>query len=281
MQPNVSTSIWSSASRFRALTPGLLLAVSTGVFSADAPPGTAAAPEEKPKWQTSAGLGFTYSRGNTENVLVTVNIESQRKWEKNEVTLGLTGGYGESEVTVTDPVTGEEDRETEKNTDFIRGFGQYNRLFTERLYGYFRADVLHDDIASVMYRVTLGPGVGYYFIKEEKLTLSGELGPGYVFERLHDEENGTYDNDDYATLRVSERFEYKINDRARVWQFAEYLPAFEDFSNYTLNFEAGVEADLTKKLALRVVGQDTYRSEPAPGRKPNDFKLLAGVNYKF
>jgi hypothetical protein len=50
--------------------------------------------------------------------------------------VGSHGGYGETEVDVTDPVTGETDEETQKNTDFIRGFGQYNRLFTERLYGY-------------------------------------------------------------------------------------------------------------------------------------------------
>jgi hypothetical protein len=42
-----------------------------------------------------------------------------------------------------------------------------------------------------------------------------------------------------------------------------------------------VEADLTTKMALRVVAQDTYRSEPAPGRDQNDFKLLAGLTYKF
>ncbi len=268
-------------SRLVAFTPGLLLAAAGGASAADAPPGTAATAEEKPKWQTSAGLGFAYSSGNTENLLVTANIETLRKWEKNEIILGVTGGYGESEVKVTDSVTGDTDKETQKNTDFIRGFGQYNRLFTERLYGYFRADALHDDIANVMYRVTLSPGAGYYFIKQERMTLSGELGPSYVFERLHDEANGTYLNDDYAALRVSERFEYKISDRARLWQFAEYLPAFEDFGNYTLNVEVGVAADLTKKLALRVVAQDTYRSEPAPGSEENDFKLLAGLTYKF
>jgi putative salt-induced outer membrane protein len=279
MQPHYSG--FTSSTVFRAFTPGLLLAVSAGVFAADAPAGAADAAEEKPKWQTSAGLGFAYSSGNTENLLVTANIETQRKWERNEITLGVTGGYGETKVDVTDPVTGDTDEETQKNTDFIRGFGQYNRLFTERLYGYARADALHDDIAAVMYRVTLSPGVGYYFIKKERMTLSGEVGPSYVFERLHDEENGTYHNDDYATLRLSERFEYKISDRARFWQFAEYLPEFGDFDNYTLNVEAGVEADLTTKMALRVVAQDTYRSEPAPGRDQNDFKLLAGLTYKF
>jgi putative salt-induced outer membrane protein YdiY len=268
-------------SRLVAFTPGLLLAAAGGAFAAEAPPGAAAEPEARPRWQTSAGLGFTYASGNTENMLITANIETQRRWEKNEITFGATGGYGETEVNVTDSVTGETRQETQKNTDFIRGFGQYNRLFTERLYGYFRTDALHDDIANVMYRVTLSPGAGYHFIKNDRVALRGELGPSYVFERLHDEANGTYQNDDYAALRVSERFEYKISDRARLWQFAEYLPAFEDFGNYTLNVEVGVEADLTKRMAMRVVAQNTYRSEPAPGSDENDFRLLAGLTYRF
>ena len=275
--------VFNSSSVFRAFTPGLLLAVSAGVFAADVPPAdaTATTPEVKPKWQTSAGIGFSYASGNTENLLLMANIEAQRKWDRNEISLGITGGYGETQVEVTDPVTGETDTETQKNTDNISGFGQYNRLFTERLYGYGRAEALHDDIADIMYRVTLSPGVGYFFVKNDRITLRGEVGPGYVFERLHDSQNGTYNNDDYATLRLSERFEYKISDRARLCQSAEYLPEFGDFDNYTFNAELGVEADLTKKMALRVVAQNTYRSEPAPGREENDFRLLAGLNYRF
>ncbi len=36
-----------------------------------------------------------------------------------------------------------------------------------------------------------------------------------------------------------------------------------------------------EKMALRVVAQNTYRSEPAPGRDENDFRLLAGLTDKF
>ena len=65
-----------------------------------------------------------------------------------------------------------------KNADMARGFVQYNRLFTERLFGYGRVDALYDDVANIQYRVTLSPGLGYYFIKEPKTELSGEVGPG-------------------------------------------------------------------------------------------------------
>ena len=49
-------------------------------------------------------------------------------------------------------------------------FGQYNHLFTERFFGYFRTDALHDEIADLQYRVTLSPGVGYYFVKQTNTT---------------------------------------------------------------------------------------------------------------
>ena len=38
-------------------------------------------------------------------------------------------------------------------------------MFTDRFYGYARVDALHDGIADVEYRVTLSPGVSYYFAK--------------------------------------------------------------------------------------------------------------------
>jgi hypothetical protein len=57
----------------------------------------------------------------------------------------------------------------------------------------------------------------------------------------------------------------------------------DDFNNYIINAEAGVAADLTakKNLSLSVVAQDTYNSVPAPGRKNNDLKLIASLNFKF
>jgi putative salt-induced outer membrane protein len=262
-------------------TIGMVMATTYLCLAWEAAAGEAGESEERSKWETSAGLGATYSGGNTENLLLTGNIGTQRKWERNEVQLGVTGGYGESRVEVEDPVTGEVSRRTDKNTEFLRGFGQYNRLITERLYGYARADALHDDIANVVYRVTLSPGVGYYFVKNPRTTLSGELGPGYVFERTYNQDTGENENDDYVTLRISEKFEHKLSERARVWQFAELLPQADDLNNYILNVEVGVEADLTESLSLRLVAQDSYDNEPPPGRKKNDFKLIAGVQYTF
>jgi putative salt-induced outer membrane protein len=265
---------------FRQLTPALVLILAATAMAGE-PPEVPEEPAALPKWESTAGVGLTLSAGNSENLLISADLGTQRKWDQNELQFGATGGYGKSRVDVRDPVTGETSRRTDKNTEFIRGFGQYNRLLSERLYGYARADALRDEIANVEYRVTLSPGVGYMFIKNPRTTLRGEFGPGYVFERTYNEVANTHETDDYMSLRFSERFEHRLSERARLWQSAEFLPQVDDFNNFILNLELGIEADITQSLSLRVVAQDVYDNEPPPGRKNNDFKLLAGLNYRF
>ena len=152
-----------------------------------------------------------------------------------------------------------------------------NRLFTERLYGYGRVDGLYDAVADINYRFTFSPGAGYYFIKKKTMDLSGEIGPSYIVEKLgHSREN-------FATLRVAEKFHYQLSDQARVWETAEWLPQVDKFKNYIINAEVGIEADLSqsKKTSLRCYIDDTYNSIPAAARKKNDVKLVAAVAYKF
>lgn len=237
-------------------------------------------PEQKKGWESVASAGVTLTRGNSETFLGTVGINAQRKWAKDEILLGASAGYGENTVTGargSDPLKpGEKPVEHNTTDEYIKAFGQYNHLFTERFYGGIRLDGLSDNIAGIDYRFTVSPLAGYYLIKKPNTTLAVEAGPGFVFEKLSGQES-----EQYVTLRFAERFEHKFSDRAKVWQSAEWLPRVEDFGDYTFNFELGASAAITKSVDLRVVFQDSYRSEPAAGRKQNDMKLIAGIGYRF
>lgn len=247
-----------------ALSCGAIQSSAQETLPAPAPAPAPAAGElaaKEPLWETSAALGLSLTRGNSETLLFTANILSEKKWDGNEMRLGADATYGEDHDV--------------KNAESVHGFGQYNRLFTERAYGYARLDALHDAVADVEYRVTLSPGAGYYFIKNERTSLSGEIGPGIVFEKQGD------DSSEYLTLRIAERFEHKLNDRVKLWQSVEFLPQVDDFSNFIINAEVGIDTTLTKKLSLRVFALDTYDNEPAEGRDENDFKLVTALAYKF
>ena len=82
-------------------------------------------------------------------------------------------------------------------------------------------------------------------------------------------------------MPIGEKFEHKFNDKTRVWQTLELLPQVTDFSNYIVTFEVGLETALTDKISLRLTIRDIYDSDPAPGRKENDFRFVTGVAVKF
>jgi putative salt-induced outer membrane protein len=214
-----------------------------------------------PKWESSANAGLSYTSGNSETLLATAGVETKRKGPRDEWAFGARGAYGKSDGT--------------ENNNMAAGFGQYNYLFTERFYAYGRVDALYDAIADIDYQVNLSPGVGYHFIKNDRTTLSGEFGPGYLWEK----KGGV--TDDYVTLRFAQRFEQKLGEKARLWQSLSYLPQIDSWGNYRVVAEIGIEAPLAKALSLRLVASDTYNSRPAPDKEKNDFMLVGGVSYSF
>ena len=113
----------------------VLAGLSVGVTALAATSLQAADPAPNLDWESSANIGATVTRGNSKTLLFTAGILSQKKWEQNEVRLGLDGAYGKND--------------TVKNTEFGRVFGQYNRLFIERFYGYVRGELSHDAIADI------------------------------------------------------------------------------------------------------------------------------------
>jgi putative salt-induced outer membrane protein YdiY len=224
-------------------------------------------PPPKNPWDASVTLGLTITRGNSQNTLVSGAFLAAKKWDKNEVNLGINGVYGDNSGTV--------------NAAMVTGFGQYNRLFTERFYGLARFEGLHDEIADIDYRLTVSVGAGYYLIKTTNTMLRAEIGPGYIYEKDSDIGTTNGATHSYVTLRLAERFDQRISDHAKCWESLEFLPQIDKWDNYIVNFEVGAESAMSKKLSLTVVADDTYHSEPAQNRLKNDFKLIAGVKYKF
>ena len=213
-------------------------------------------------WESSIGAGLTLTRGNSSTLLVTGSLQTHKKTPDNEIKLGADGAYGEDSSV--------------ENVDTIHGFGQYNHLFTDRFYGYVRAEALHDGIADLQYRVTAGPGAGYYFLKETNTTFAGEFGASYLEQRLGDVD------DNYVTLRLAENFEYKFKRfGARFWENVEVLPQVNKFDNYLVNAEIGIESAISQTISLKTYLVDNFNNEPAAGRQKNDVKLISGISYKF
>lgn len=245
----------------------LTLASARGLAEDSVTPATPAEGPPPKLWTSSAFLGLTLTRGNSDTFLANLTLDSRRQARRWELALGLTAGYGESTV----------EGETEKTAEYVRGFGQYDRRFHRRGYVGFRNDAEYDAIAGVDYRLRVSPLVGWYLIQRTNTQLRLEAGPSWVFEKLK-----SRPSDQYTAFRAGERFEHKLNQNTRLWQTLEYIPQVDDWSRrFLLIAEVGIDAAITQSLSLSLVFQDNYNNDPPAGRKANDLRVLAGLRYKF
>ena len=252
----------------------LALAMAVSASAAEKKAEEAAAPKDG--WTTALNAGLTMTDGNSETMAANVGLATEgEKDGLGSVIAGADFNYGESTVssTATDPATGESVvTETEETTvENAKAFANVKKTLSPMMFAYLDGSVLYDDVALIDYRATLGPGLGFYLLKNDKRQLSLEAGPSYVWEKVDGASN------DYLALRFAERYSCQATKTAKLVQSLEYVPEAEDFDNYLLTGEIGVEAAMSERLNLRVVVQDKYDSTPAANAEYNDVSLIAGL----
>jgi putative salt-induced outer membrane protein YdiY len=210
-------------------------------------------------------LGANLTDGNSETKQLNGSVIGEGENRLGSVRAGVEGNYGKSKLNDVDETTA-------KNA---KAFAQARKTLTEMTYAYLEASVLYDDIASIDYRATAGPGLGLYLIKSDATKLSVEAGLSYITEDVGDEK------DDYVAARAAERFERRLSENAKMWESVEYMPQIDDTANYLLNSEVGAEAAMAGNMSLRLVVQDRYDSTPAPDRKENDLSVIAALSWKL
>ena len=254
----------------------MVLAVAVSASAAEKKTEEAAAPKDG--WTTALNAGLTMTDGNSETLAANVGLAAEGvKNGLGSVIAGADFNYGESTVstTATDPATGESVAAESKETtvENAKIFANAKKTLSPMTFAYLDSSLLYDDIALIDYRATLGPGLGAYLVKNDQRTLTLEAGPSYVWEKVDGASN------DYLALRFAERYSCQATKTAKLVQSLEYMPEAEDFDNYLMVGEIGVEAAMNDRLSLRVVLQDKYDSTPAPGAERNDLSLIAGLGF--
>lgn len=181
----------------------------------------------------------------------------------HELIAALDGIYAESTLDGVDATTAEQ----------ISGDFQYNNsnIVSEPWYVGVGANALYDDIAQIDYRVNLFPTLGRYLHKDDVWDLAVEGGPGYLFEEVGGIEN------DGVTLRFAERYNRALSETSKIFQSLEYIPEVDDFEDFLLNFDIGIEAEVAGGYSLRLAFQDRYDNTPAAGFDENDINIVVGL----
>lgn len=217
----------------------------------------AAHAEEKAPSENSIAVGVTMTDGNSETLLATLGAEHNRKRDDYTLRLALSGAYGEDKDETT--------------TENAKGVAEYRRLLSDRAYVFGSLSALYDAIADVDYRAILSVGPGYFLMKDDKASLGVEVGPAFLAEKV-----AGVENEEFA-LRAGQRYERQLSPTARTWQSLEYIPLADDFDDYLLNAEIGIEAAINSSAALRLVVKNAYDSKPADDKEKSDTTVIGAL----
>lgn len=216
-------------------------------------------------WDRTLSAGANLTSGNSDTMLLGTSVEAARNGEKHEQRYSITANYGENKL----------DGDNLKTVGNAKGQAEY-KYKIDNSYVYANNSVFHDSVAEIDYQLILGGGGGYYLLHSETAKLGVELGLAYIHEELANNSK----SDDVA-IRLAARHDQTLSETAKLWVATEYLPQIDDFKNYLLNSEAGIEAVLNTSLSLRVALLHRYDSDVPEGRDKSDVSLISSLVYKL
>lgn len=223
---------------------------------------TIGARAEDGAWQSKAAAGLSIAQGNSDTMSLSLELTAGLKAAKNETSLGAAFAYGETDSSATE--------------DNAKAFAHYSRLTENRIYMYVNCDIGYDSIASLDYRLVMGPGLGYHLLKDDTQELKIELGASYVSEKIRDGSGS-----DAIAVRVMQRYDRTLSKTAKLWETVEYLPEADNPDAFLLSAELGIETTISSKLSLRILIQDRYDSDPAVGVAENDVSARMALVYSL
>lgn len=219
-------------------------------------------------WQGNVIGGALFARGNTFADQVNIEFNLLKRTEQDRWT--FSGGYHFGRER--NPTTG--DKNT--TTDNWYATGQYDYFFNPKLYAFAGLRYEHDRIADLDIRLTPAVGLGYQWIDQPDLTFNTEAGLAYVWEKFEDDT--TNDN---ISLKLAYHLTKKCNDRIALFHNLEYYPSIERIDDYLVITDAGIRADITKKIFAQYKIEFRYDATPAEGNSRSDLRHIIGLGWKL
>lgn len=135
----------------------------------------------------------------------------------------------------------------------------------------------HNGLQELNLRWVLGGGIGYHAIKSERTKL--DLLAGLDMSREFFEGN---DNDRTSLeAQLGQTLDHRLTPRLHLTEQLFFFPNLSEGGEYRINFDAGLVADVTRRIGWQVTLSDRYLSNPPGGFKQNDLLLTTGLKVKL
>lgn len=239
----------------------LLLACAAGLLVTSA--AAAQNPPAPPPWSGTLSAGMALTGGNTDTTTINLAFDVQSdKTQRNVVKAeGLNiRSSRDGEAIVDRASLSLRDEFTLNGRTYLFGQLQY----------------LSDAFKSIDYLLSPTAGVGYKVIATEVTTFNVDAAVGGVFEK-----NPGLERRSDGAFTLSQKASHKLGT-AIATQSLNALWVATDFADTLYTFQAGIAADVWRRVQVKVDFLDTYKSRPpSPLIQSNDTALITSVAFKF
>jgi putative salt-induced outer membrane protein len=221
-------------------------------------------PQPPPGWAGSISAGLAMTSGNADTSSFNVAVKATFDPENPHLAT-IDGLYlrasNEGETTVN--------RTSLNLRDDV--------AFSERasVFGQFR--YLRDTFKGIDYLAAPTLGIGYKLVNLERTKLNVDAGAGVAWERDSASRAITTD----GAFTAGETFTYNLTATTVITHGATGLWKMSDFADSLYTAGLGLAAALTPRTQVRLELLELYKSQPPPGRQPQDISFLTSIGYSF
>ncbi len=215
-------------------------------------------------WTGSFATGLIGKTGNSTQTDLNMTMDLTRETAASTTNLLLNYFYGSNDIAV---ITN-------------RAYGQFRqeRKFSNPKWSwYYQAGFEWDEFKNFDYRIALHTGLAYMVYKLEDRFLKLRMGAGAS------QEVGGANDDWLPELQMGADWERQLSERTKLFLNLDFYPNVQDFSDYRLNSNSGLEfvLDAEKDINLRLFAINRFDSTPPVGNAENDLEYGIALTVGF
>jgi putative salt-induced outer membrane protein YdiY len=217
-------------------------------------------------WAGVASLGWAGTNGNAKTLTFTAAFNAARLTNTDKTSAYFSLIKASALINGTNASTAQA----------VRGGVGYDHNVSPRLFVNAFNDYEYDRFQNLDLRFVIGGGFGYHAIKSDRHVLNVLGGADYNHSSFS---MGLTRNS--AEAFWGDEYLFKLNGTTSLTQSYRMFNNLSDPGEYRINFDLGLGTKIKKWLTWSVALSDRYLSNPAPGRKTNDWLYTTGLGVTF
>jgi hypothetical protein len=222
-------------------------------------------------WTITGSLNLAGTKGNAQTSTLTTPINFVRASNSTRTTAYFNSISSKATVNGVNSQTAKA----------VRGGWAYDRNLTKKIFANAFNDYEYDQFQSLDLRVVIGGGIGYLLWSHDANRLSLVGGADWNRAAFSASGSSAAFTRNSAEAFWGDDFNYKLNARTSFVESFRMFNNLSDGGEYRMNADVGATTQLTKWLNWNVSLSDRYLSNPASGRKKNDFLYSTGLGFSW